>query len=885
MRNMSSDEIRRTFLEFYQERGHLILPSSSLVNQGDPTLLLVNAGMVPLKPYFLGTAVPPSRRATSVQKCFRTTDIDSVGNDRNLTFFEMMGNFSFGDYFKKDAIAWCWELYTQYFGIPADRLYPSIHPDDKESPELWVAVGVPESRLTYLTDNWWPADTTGWVGPTGPDSELYYDRGPGLDGEQPGDEGERFLEMGNNVFMQYNQAPDGTRTPLPRPSIDTGWGLERAAMILQGKNSVYETDLYMPLMERAGALVGKRYTHGEDRKNDFSLRVIADHSRAVTFLIADGVLPGNEGRGYILRRVLRRAVRYGRMLGIEEPFMARMADEVIERMGNAYPELHEKRDFIKRVIELEEGRFSRTLIHGLDLLEEIIDNLKGSAIIPGDEAFRLKDTYGFPIELTREIARERGLEVDEQAYNYALERGRQISQVGAKERFHAGKTDRMLYESLTVPETVFLGYETTSAPGRIVALLHEGESVESVSAEHGSVTVEVVLDRTPFYAESGGQVADTGTIIVEAPPGGTAGRIVVEDVQRPIAGMIVQRGQLVEGVAEVGATVESSVDTERRRDIMRNHTATHLLHKALRKYLGTQVHQAGSLVAPDRLRFDFTHIQPVSKEELDLIEREVNEAIRDDFPVATEITSYSEAVEKGAMALFGEKYGETVRLLDIGEGYSRELCGGTHCHDTGEIGFFQITSEGSVSAGVRRIEAVTGRGAESYVDRHLNTLQNLARELQTTETHLPDRIQKLLDELAEQRREVQRLQRQLSQGSLDALLANVQQVGDVKVLAAVVDASNMEQLRSMGDWLRDKIKSGIVVLGALFGERPSFLAMVTPDLIRRYNAGKIVNAVAQITGGRGGGQPGMAQAGGRDASKLDEAIAAVPNIVQSEQLK
>ena len=660
----TSSQIRRQFLEFFRERGHSVVTSSSLVPHGDPTLLLTNAGMVQFKPYFLGEEVPPNRRLASSQKSFRTVDIDVVGDESHLTFFEMLGNFSIGDYFKRGAIAYAWELITKGWKLPPERLWATVYPTDDESFQLWQELtAIPAERLVRLHENWWgPAGETG---PCGPDTEIFIDRGPEHGccqaDCQPGCDCERFLEIWNLVLMQFNRGPDGQDTPLPKPSIDTGAGLERVTMVLNGKNSVYETDLFYPIIERAGDLAGIRYGHSQ--KADFSLRVIADHSRAVAFLIGDGVLPSNEGRGYILRRILRRAVRHGHLLGLRGPFLSKTVGVVVDLMGDAYPELSTRQEFIDKVVNLEEARFLETLNEGLERLDLLLDDLTKQAAktVPGAEAFRLYDTYGFPLDITKDRAAERGFVVDEAGFQTAMESQRQRARAGAK--FGLDQWQET-YRTLGLPETRFLGYETTQATGKVLSILYRqtGDNLPDVVPQAvAGDAVEVILDATPFYGEAGGQVGDVGLLV------GPQGRVAVSDTQRALGGVIVHLGQVTEGSLSVGEAVLATVDVERRLDIARNHTATHLLHKALREVLGEHAQQRGSLVAPDRLRFDFTHLTAVTPEELRQIEEKVNAAIRADLPVMVAQTTYGQAIAQGAMALFGEKYGETVRLVQAGD--------------------------------------------------------------------------------------------------------------------------------------------------------------------------------------------------------------------------
>jgi alanyl-tRNA synthetase len=871
MKRMTSAGLRRVFLDFFAQRGHAVVPSSSLVPEGDPTLLFTGAGMVQFKPYFSGEESPPSRRLASVQKCFRTTDIDKVGNERSLTFFEMLGNFSIGDYFKKGAIELAWEFVTDYLGLPGDRLSASIYHDDEEAFVLWQEIALPQERIVRLgkEDNFWgPAGETG---PCGPCSEIFYDRGPEAGCARPdcapGCDCERFLEIWNLVFMQYDQDAAGNLTPLPQQNIDTGMGLERTAVVLQGVGSIYETDLFAPLISRASDLVGR--TYGEDEMADRSLRIIAEHGRAITFLVADGVLPSNEGRGYVLRRILRRAVRHGRLLEREEPFLDEMARAVIEVMGDQYPELRERESFVLGVVAQEETGFQQTLVVGSGLLHELMDGVeaRGAALIPGEDIFRLYDTYGFPVELTREMAAERGLGLDEEGFEKAMveqrERAREAQTFGLAEQGE-------FYRRLDLARTRFLGYETIETATKILSLAKDGRAVSEVTEGD---QIAVVLSETSFYAEAGGQVGDTGLI------GNSDGEIAVADTQSPLPGLIVHYGEVRKGTLTTGATVAARVDEQRRLDIARNHTATHLLHRALRQTLGDHAQQSGSEVSPERLRFDFTHLQAMDRSELDTVERLVNEKIREDLAVTTTVTDYGSAVASGAFAIFGEKYGDKVRMISAGD-YSKELCGGTHLQATGQIGIFEVVSEGSIGRGLRRIEAVTGRGAEE-LNRHRRSLvETMAASLGVTSSEIESSLNALLDEVDSQRKEMRELQRRLARVETARLLEEVRDVRGIKVLAAQVEAPGMETLREMTDWLRDKLGSAVIVLGAIMGGKPGFVAAVTPDLVARgLDADALVREVAAVVGGGGGGRPTLAQAGGRDPQRIGEALSLVPNLV------
>ncbi len=871
MRLLTSSELRKLFLDFFAQRAHLVVTSSSLVPEGDPTLLFTGAGMVQFKPYFSGEVAPPSKRLASAQKCFRTTDIDKVGNERSLTFFEMLGNFSIGDYFKRGAIELAWEFVIDHLDLPEDRIWASIYHEDEEASALWQEIALPASRIVRLgkEDNFWgPAGETG---PCGPCSEIFYDRGPGVGCGRPdcapGCDCERFLEIWNLVFMQYHQDAEGQLTSLPNQSIDTGMGLERTAVVMQDVGSVYETDLLAPVVEEACALVGKAY--GEDESVDRSLRIIAEHGRAISFLVADGVLPSNEGRGYVLRRILRRALRHGKLLGREDPFLEQMATVVIAVMGEQYPELSEREGFVRGVLAQEESGFQQTLAVGSALLEDLMDRIpsEGGTVVAGDQVFRLYDTYGFPVELTREMAAERGLALDEGGFEKAMvaqrERAREAQTFGLA-------TEGEFYRPLALPETGFVGYDTMEAATEIINLAKDGRLVdEAVQGDR----VSVVLKETPFYAEAGGQVGDTGAIT------GPGGEVAVSDTKSPLPGLIVHYGEVSQGSLRSGEEVVARVDEGRRLDIARNHTATHLLHRALRETLGDHAQQSGSEVSTERLRFDFTHLKAVEPDELSAIERRVNTKVMEDLPVVTEITDYETAVASGAFAIFGEKYGGEVRMVSSGD-YSRELCGGTHLKATGEIGFFHIVSEGSVGRGLRRIEGVTGRGAEEYVRERLLLLDRVTTALGGTHAEVENNLNALLAQVESQGREMRELQRQIARAATARALDDVREVNGVQVLAVEVEAPNMEMLREMTDWLRDRLGSAVIVLGAEMGGKPGFVAAVTPDLVAKgLRADSLVKQVAAVAGGGGGGHATLAQAGGKDSERMGEALGLVADLV------
>ena len=878
---MSSAEIREAFLDYFERQGHTRVPSSSLVPD-DPTLLFTNAGMVQFKDAFLGLEDRGYTRATTVQKCMRVSgkhnDLENVGpSPRHHTFFEMLGNFSFGDYFKREAIRYGWEVCVDVYGLDPERLYFTVFEDDDEAFQIWVdEIGVPADRVYRMGEstNFW---MMGDVGPCGPTSEIHYDWGPAActcgapDCSVALDNGcERWLEIWNLVFMQFDQAADGTRTPLPKPGVDTGMGLERIVSVIQGVRSNYDTDLFVPIMDRVQELLG--HSDAQRAEHIVGYRVIADHGRAMTFLIADGVLPGNEGRDYVLRLIMRRAMRFGKLIGFTEPFLTHVADSVIQVMGDPYPELREREDWIKKVITEEERRFERTLDTGLAILSDVIADLKarGETQVPGEDVFRLWDTYGFPVDLTRDVAAEHGMTIDR--VGFEREMAKQRERARAATRF-ALPEEVSIYRRLELPQTEFVGYETTvTEDARVLALVRDGQAMEV--ARQGE-DVRIVLDHTPFYAEAGGQVGDTGVLI------GPAGRVEVYDTHAPLTGVHVHAGRVIEGEIATGQLIRAEVDAERRADIMRNHTATHLLHKALREVLGEHALQRGSLVAPDRLRFDFTHLSPLRSEELWEIEHRVNEKIREDLPVEPEYLPLDEARRRGAVMLFGEKYGEIVRMISIDD-YSRELCGGTHVRHTGQIGEFVITAEGSVAAGVRRIEALTGRGAEAFVRERLRLLDNLAQTMGVQGVEeLDRRVHALLETLQQQRRELEQLRRRLALQEVETLAGKAVSVDGVRVLAAQVEAPDMESLRERIDFLRDRLGSGVIVLGTVVDGKPQLVAAVTKDLVERgLDAGRLIREVAQIVEGGGGGRPTLAQAGGRNAAKLPEALRRVPELVR-----
>ena len=870
MNKYGVNELRRMFLEFFESKEHLAMKSFSLVPHNDKSLLLINSGMAPLKPYFTGAEIPPRRRVTTCQKCIRTGDIENVGKTaRHGTFFEMLGNFSFGDYFKKEIIPWSWEFLTKELELPADKLWITIHTEDDEAHDLWREVGVPEERIVRLDDNWWEIGS----GPCGPDSEIHIDLGPergcGKPTCGPGCDCDRYLELWNLVFTQFNQMPDGTYPPLKSKNIDTGAGLERLASVIQGKPSNFETDLMFPIIEYACKVAGVEY--GKDADTDVSLKVIADHARSMTFMIGDGILPSNEGRGYVLRRILRRAVRHGRLIGISEKFLAGAVDVVIGMFGHVYTNLSEKRDYIQKVIDMEETSFLRTLKQGSELLNEEIAKLKaeGKTVLDGATAFKLNDTFGFPWELTAEILEEQGLTMDKEGFDAALEVQRQMARDARNDK--AGRP--VVYETKGV-DVAALKVDEAATVGAIVQMYPAHDAQAITSAEDGT-EVAVICDVTPFHAEGGGQLGDIGTITAPT------GVIEVNVTKKLPDGAVIMIGSVTEGTVSVGDAVTFSVEMSRKNDIARNHTATHLLHAALKQVLGAHVNQAGSYVGPDRLRFDFSHFSQVTEEELKEVEAIVNEQILASKAVEIEELPIEEAKKKGAMALFGEKYGDIVRVVTV-PGFSMEFCGGSHVENTAKIGMFKIVSEGSSGAGVRRIEAVTGHGAVAHVNETEEMVKGLAASLKCRVADVPTRLEALQAELKAAQKKAEELAGEIAKAQVSDVADKVQDVKGVAVLAQKVNADSMDALRNLGDQMRDKI-GGVVVLAAEIGGKVSILTMATKDAVAKgVHAGNVVKEVAKMCGGGGGGRPDMAQAGAKDASKVDEALAAAYGIIEGQ---
>lgn len=892
---MKSAELRQRFLEFFRRNDHEIVPSSSLVPANDPTLLFVNSGMVQFKDTFLGLEKRPYTMATTMQKSMRVggkhNDLEDVGvSPRHQTFFEMAGNFSFGDYFKRDAIQFAWDFLTDELKLPVDRLWFSIYQDDDEAEQLWRAVGVRPERILRFgeKDNFWAMGDTG---PCGPCSEIHFYQGNDPDNQVP--EGvnrdDDYMEIWNLVFMQYERDKDGVLTPLAKPSIDTGMGLDRVAAVMQSVTNNYDSDLFMPIIQRVIEIAGT--DEAAYRANPVPYRIVADHARACTFLIADGVRPGSDGRNYVLRRLLRRAAYQGQVLKIGRPFLADAAEVVIEIMGEAYPEIVLKRDYIKATITAEEERFGRTLQAGTEQLAELVARMRArdETVLSGADAFRLYDTFGFPFDLTAKVLREQGLEVDEVAYEIA--RAEQRDRGRAATQFRRGG-DAEFWSKQNLQPTTFTGYRELETFGRVVALAVEGALVPEASEGE---QVQIVLDQSCFYGESGGQVGDTGVITTRN------GVIRVTDVQKPLPGVYVHFGTVERGTIALKAVATLRVDAGRRRDIMRNHTATHLLHRALRDVLGEHAEQRGSLVAPERLRFDFAHDKAVTSEELQQIEAKVNSWIRASTEVLPAEMPQTQARALGAMALFGEKYGDVVRVITVGcddvpptdspdesgvhpepetNVCSRELCGGTHVACTGEIGMLRITGESSIGSGLRRIEAVTGRGVEQLLNGQAQTLREVASKLGGTPVQVGERVDALLGQVKQLQAQVAQLQRGQGSDQVTQLLATKRTVGPSSVVSARVDVPNADALRALGDRVRDKLGSGLVVLGTVLNDKPQLLVMVTPDMVKQgLHAGNMVKSLAGLVGGSGGGRPDMAMAGGRDASKLNEALAAVDTLI------
>ncbi|GHH97118.1 alanine--tRNA ligase [Neobacillus kokaensis] len=877
MKNLTGSQIRKMFLQFFsEEKGHQIEPSASLVPHDDPSLLWINSGVATLKKYFDGRVVPENPRITNAQKSIRTNDIENVGKTaRHHTFFEMLGNFSIGEYFKKEAIEWAWEFLTdeKWIGWDPKLLSVTVHPEDHEAYDIWHnTIGIPEERIIRLEGNFWDIGE----GPSGPNTEIFYDRGPEYGDDPsdpelyPGGENERYLEVWNLVFSQFNHNPDGTYTPLPKKNIDTGMGLERMASVVQNVPTNFDTDLFIPIIRATEEISGVKY--GVDKETDVAFKVIADHIRTVAFAIGDGALPSNEGRGYVLRRLLRRAVRYAKQININRPFMYELVPVVGEIMVDFYPEVKDKTDFIQKVIKNEEERFHETLHEGLAILAGVIkkEQEKGSDTISGEDVFRLYDTYGFPVELTEEYAEEAGMQIDHEGFEEEME--------GQRERARAARHDENsmqvqggVLRDITLASK-FTGYDALKTTSTVIAIIKNGElAAEALFGEE----VQIMLDVTPFYAESGGQIADHGVIE------GEGVSLYVKDVQKAPNGQNLHKVEVKSGTLKTSQQVIASVDVDNRAKIIKNHTATHLLHRALKDVLGEHVNQAGSLVEPDRLRFDFSHFGQIKPEELEQIEKIVNEKIWSSIEVDISLKPISEAKAMGAMALFGEKYGDIVRVVKVGD-YSLELCGGCHVPNTSVIGLFKIVSEGGIGAGTRRIEAVTGESAYKALNEQVNLLKDAAEKLKTNPKEVISRIDGLLTEIKQLQRENESLAAKLGNIEAGSLVSKAKDINGVTVLAAKVQAADMNNLRNMADDLKQKLGSAVIVLGSVHDEKVNLIAAVTKDLIDKgYHAGKLVKEVAAKCGGGGGGRPDMAQAGGKDPQKLESALQYVDEWVKS----
>lgn len=875
MKYMGVNELREAYLKFFEGKQHLRIPSFSLVPHNDNSLLLINAGMAPLKPYFTGLQVPPSKRVTTCQKCIRTGDIDNVGKtSRHATFFEMLGNFSFGDYFKKEIIPWSWEFVTEVLGIPKDKLFVTVYEEDKEAYDIWSNyTDIEKSRIFFLgkKDNFWEHG----VGPCGPCSEIHFDRGSGAinsveEFEKASDE-DRIIEFWNLVFTQFDKTEDGEYKLLKNPNIDTGMGLERIATIMQGVNSIFEIDVMSNIMKEVVKYSGKSFK--EDENTDVSLRIITDHIRSITFLISDGVIPSNEGRGYVLRRLLRRAARHGRLLGLHKPFLHSLTSVVIENFGKNYGELVEKQQYIEKVIKLEEERFEETIDSGIEVLNSYIKELeeKGEKLITGDKTFRLYDTYGFPLELTEEILKEKGIELDMEGFKKEMQHQRETARAAREETNYMGSENTILNKVSQDINTEFRGYDKLKAEGKVEVIIMNESFVNSVAEGDRAA---IITDLTPFYAEMGGQVGDTGTIRndnFEAE---------VLDCRKNISGKIFHVIKVISGSLQAGDKVTLVVGHNRRMDIRRNHTATHILHSALVEVLGNHVHQAGSYVDDKSLRFDFTHFTAMTKEELRRVEENVNSVIMSALEVDTNIMSLKEAKESGAVALFGEKYKEDVRVVSVGN-FSKELCGGTHVENSGEIGLFKIKAEYGVAAGVRRIEAVTGFGALRTIEEKEEIIENIATTLKCGERDIVQKLQANMAELKERDKEIASLKAQLAKGEEDSLLDNVIDIKGIKFLAGTLNNIEGETLRNLAEKLRGKLGEGIVLLGSSVSDKVQFVAMSTPEPIKRgFHCGKLIKEVAAIAGGGGGGRPDMAQAGGKLPEKLSEAMEKSKEVVE-----
>ncbi|MCF6464142.1 alanine--tRNA ligase [Clostridium sp. Cult1] len=877
MKTIGLHEIRKEFLKFFEEKGHLVLPSFSLVPKNDKSLLLINAGMAPLKPYFTGEKTPPSKRVVTCQKCIRTADIDNVGKtDRHATFFEMLGNFSFGNYFKKEAIEWAWEFLTERMEIPKEDLWASIYLEDDEAYEIWnKVIGLDESKIVRLgkEDNFWELE----VGPCGPCSEIYVDRGEiygcGEADCQPGCECDRFIEVWNLVFTQFDKDESGTYHPLEHPNIDTGMGLERIAAVMEKADNIFEVGEVKKILNQVEIVSNKKY--GADPKIDASIRVITDHARAITFLVSDGVLPSNEGRGYVLRRLIRRAARHGKLLGIEESFLNSIVEKVIESWKVEYREIKEREEQIKKVIRAEEEKFQETIHQGINILEGYIDEIieKEEKHLNGEKAFKLYDTYGFPLDLTKEILEEKGLTVEEEEFNKYMEEQRERARKARGELTDSGWKNGSPLELIEGYDTSFKGYDNMILETEVLGILVDGNTTNRIDKGEEGI---IILKETPFYAESGGQVGDIGYIEKES----FKGKVV--DTKYTKDETIIHFIDVEEGSLEMGDKVLASIDLNNRRDIMRNHSATHLLHKALKEVLGSHVNQAGSIVLPNRLRFDFTHYEGVKDKELKQIEKIVNEKILASLEVRTMEMSLKESEEMGVVGLFEDKYKDVVRVVQMGD-FSQELCGGTHVSNTSNIGLFKIISESSIASGVRRIEAITGRAVYEYLENLEQDIEDISLIVKANKKDIVDRIESITEELKEKDKQINSLKSKIASSIVEDILESKQVMDDINIVTYKLDNMDMNSLRNLGDEIKNALDSSVIVLASIDKGKLSFVAMVSKDLVEKgIHAGNIIKEVAKITGGGGGGRPDMAQAGGKDISKVEEALNMVPEIVEKQ---
>ena len=878
MKQMGVNEIREAFLSFFESKAHLRMASASLIPHNDNSLLLINSGMAPLKPYFTGQEVPPSKRVTTCQKCIRTGDIENVGKTaRHGTFFEMLGDFSFGDYFKSEIIPWSWEFVTEVMGIPEDRLYVTVYKDDDEAAKIWhEVVGLPKEKIFYMgkADNFWEHGT----GPCGPCSEIYYDRGEeygcGEPGCTVGCECDRYMEFWNLVFTQFNAEPDGTYTDLVQKNIDTGMGLERMGTIMQNVDSIFDVDTVKAIRDEVCRVAGVEYK--KEQKIDISVRVITDHIRSVTFMTADGVLPSNEGRGYVLRRLLRRAARHGKLLGINKEFLADLCEVVIEQSGKAYPELVEKKEYIRKVLSVEENSFNKTIDKGMEILKSDIEEMKakGEKVLNGEKTFRLYDTYGFPIDLTKEILEEEGLSLDEAAFQEEMKIQKERARSARGKSTYMGADETVYHQLDTTLTTEFVGYtENVVEDAVITALVADNAVAETASVDS---EVAIFLDKTPFYAEMGGQVGDIGTIKTDM------GTVEITDCIKVVGGKFAHIGTVIDGEIKVGEKATASIDMKNRLAISRNHSATHLLQKALREVLGSHVEQAGSYVSADRLRFDFTHFQGVTAEELKKVEDIVNEKILEGMEIDVREMSIDEARKLGAMALFGEKYGEVVRVVNM-SGYSVEFCGGVHLKNTAQAGSFKIVSEGGVAAGVRRIEALTGEGALKFYQAQGEELKKVCAIAKTTPDNMIKHLENLMKEQKELAKEIEALKAKMAGSAAEDVLKNAEVVNGINVICAQVEDADGNALKTMGDELKNKLGSAVVVLAGVKEGKISLVAMATDDAVKAgAHSGNIIKAAAAVCGGGGGGKPNMAQAGGKDASKIGEALEKAKEIIKEQ---